>query len=435
MKQHSFKIASLGIQHVLAMYAGAVIVPLIIGGALGLSGEQLTYLVSIDIMTSGLATILQVWRNKYFGIGLPIVLGCTFTAVAPIIAIGNSYGISAIYGAIIVSGVFVVIIGKYFGKLVRFFPPVVTGSVVTIIGITLVPVAMNNMAGGQGSPDFGSLSNIGLAFGTLVFIVLLFRFSKGFIRSISILIGLIAGTIVAFFMGKVDFSAVGDASWLHVAKPFYFGMPTFEITPIITMILVAMVSLVESSGVYFALGDICGKKIEEKDLVKGYRAEGLASIIGGIFNSFPYTTYSQNVGLIQISGVRTNNVIYTAAGMLILLGFVPKIGALTTVIPPSVLGGAMIAMFGMVVASGIKMLSKVEFASQENLLIIACSVGMGLGVSVVPGLFSQLPENIRILTENGIVAGSLTAIMLNILFNELKIKQKKPEIIEEPKAS
>ncbi|WP_313800551.1 nucleobase:cation symporter-2 family protein [Cytobacillus sp.] len=435
MKQHPFKIASLGIQHVLAMYAGAVIVPLIIGGALGLSGEQLTYLVSIDIMTSGLATILQVWRNKYFGIGLPIVLGCTFTAVAPIIAIGNSYGISAIYGAIIVSGIFVVLIGKYFGKLVRFFPPVVTGSVVTIIGITLVPVAMNNMAGGQGSSDFGSLSNIGLAFGTLVFIVLLFRFSKGFIRSISILIGLIAGTIVAFFMGKVDFSAVGDASWLHVAKPFYFGMPTFEITPIITMILVAMVSLVESSGVYFALGDICGKKIEEKDLVKGYRAEGLASIIGGIFNSFPYTTYSQNVGLIQISGVRTNNVIYTAAGMLILLGFVPKIGALTTVIPPSVLGGAMIAMFGMVVASGIKMLSKVEFASQENLLIIACSVGMGLGVSVVPGLFSQLPENIRILTENGIVAGSLTAILLNILFNELKLKQKKAEIIEEPKAS
>ncbi|MFE8695735.1 nucleobase:cation symporter-2 family protein [Cytobacillus sp. FJAT-53684] len=435
MNGNRLKIASLGIQHVLAMYAGAVIVPLIIGGALGLTAEQLTYLVSIDIMTSGVATILQVWRNKYFGIGLPIVLGCTFTAVAPIIAIGNSYGISAIYGAIIVSGIFVVLIGKYFGKLVRFFPPVVTGSVVTIIGITLVPVAMNNMAGGEGSSDFGSLSNIGLAFGTLLFIVLLFRFSKGFIRSISILIGLIAGTIVAFFMGKVDFSAVMEASWFHMAKPFYFGMPTFEITPIITMILVAMVSLVESSGVYFALGDICGKKIEEKDLVKGYRAEGLASIIGGIFNSFPYTTYSQNVGLIQISGVRTSNVIYTAAGMLILLGFVPKIGAITTVIPPSVLGGAMIAMFGMVVASGIKMLSHVEFASQENLLIIACSVGMGLGVSVVPGLFSQLPENIRILTENGIVAGSFTAILLNILFNELKIKQKKPDIIGEPKAS
>ncbi|MBS4190973.1 purine permease [Bacillus sp. FJAT-49705] len=433
MNQQRLKIASLGIQHVLAMYAGAVIVPLIIGGALGLTGEQLTYLVSIDILTSGVATILQVWRNKYFGIGLPIVLGCTFTAVGPIIAIGNQYGISAIYGAILVSGVFVVIIGKYFGKLVRFFPPVVTGSVVTIIGITLVPVAMNNMAGGQGSPDFGALSNIALAFGTLLFIILLFRFSKGFIRSISILIGLVAGTIAASFMGKVDFTAVGEASWFHMAKPFYFGLPTFEITPIITMILVALVSLVESSGVYFALGDICGKKIEEKDLVNGYRAEGLASIIGGIFNSFPYTTYSQNVGLIQISGVKSNNVIYTAAAMLILLGFVPKIGAITTIIPAPVLGGAMVAMFGMVVASGIKMLSKVEFASQENLLIIACSVGMGLGVSVVPGLFAQLPVSIRILTENGIVAGSLTAILLNILFNEIKFKQKHPVKIKESK--
>ncbi len=435
MKQGPFKIASLGIQHVLAMYAGAVIVPLIIGGALGLTGEQLTYLVSIDIMTSGLATILQVWRNKFFGIGLPIVLGCTFTAVGPIIAIGTQYGISSIYGAILVSGIFVVLIGKYFGKLVRFFPPVVTGSVVTIIGITLIPVAMNNMAGGQGSVDFGSLSNIALAFGTLLFIILLFRFSKGFLRSISILIGLMAGTIVAYFMGKVDFSAVGEASWLHLPVPFYFGLPTFEIVPIITMILVALVSLVESSGVYFALADICGKKIEEKDLVNGYRAEGLASILGAIFNSFPYTTYSQNVGLIQISGVRSRNVIYTAAGMLIMLGFLPKIGALTTVIPESVLGGAMIAMFGMVISSGIKMLSKVEFSSQENLLIIACSVGMGLGVSVVPDLFAKLPDGISMLTSNGIVAGSVTAILMNILFNELKIKHKHPVKIKESNAS
>ncbi|KAB2338263.1 purine permease [Cytobacillus depressus] len=435
MKQKPYKIASLGIQHVLAMYAGAVIVPLIIGGALGLTGEQLTYLVSIDIMTSGIATIFQVWKNKYFGIGLPIVLGCTFTAVSPIIAIGNDYGISAIYGAIIVSGIIVVFIGKYFGKLIKFFPPVVTGSVVTIIGITLVPVAMNNMAGGQGSADFGALSNITLAFGTLLFIILLFRFSKGFVRSISILIGLMAGTVAGFFMGKVDFTAVAEASWFHMAKPFYFGLPTFEIIPILTMTLVAIVSLVESTGVYFALADICDKNIGEKDLVKGYRAEGLASILGGILNSFPYTTYSQNVGLVQISGVKKNIVIYVAASMLILIGFVPKIGAITTVVPNPVLGGAMVAMFGMVVAAGIKMLSQVEFASQENLLIIACSVGMGLGVTVVPGLFAELPKSIRILTENGIVAGSLTAILLNLLFNELKFNQKQSINIKETKAS
>ncbi|MFL6518493.1 MAG: solute carrier family 23 protein, partial [Bacillus sp. (in: firmicutes)] len=164
MKQHPFKIASLGIQHVLAMYAGAVIVPLIVGGALKFSGEQLTYLVSIDIFMCGIATILQVWQNRFFGVGLPIVLGCTFTAVGPMIAIGGQFGVSAIYGSILISGLFVIVISQFFGKLIKFFPPVVTGSVVTIIGITLIPVAMNNIAGGQGSPDFGSLSNIGLAF-------------------------------------------------------------------------------------------------------------------------------------------------------------------------------------------------------------------------------------------------------------------------------
>ncbi|MBT2636920.1 nucleobase:cation symporter-2 family protein [Bacillus sp. ISL-39] len=420
MKQNPIKIASLGIQHVLAMYAGAVIVPLIVGGALGLTGEQLTYLVSIDIFMCGIATLLQVWRNKFFGIGLPVVLGCTFTAVGPMIAIGGQYGISAIYGSILVSGIFVVVISKFFGKLVRFFPPVVTGSVVTIIGITLIPVAMNNMAGGQGSPDYGSLTNIGLAFGTLLFIIVLFRFFKGFVRAIAILLGLAAGTTVAYFMGMVNFAAVGEASWLHMPAPFYFGLPTFEVSAILTMILVAMVSLVESTGVYFALSDICEEKLEEKDLANGYRAEGLAIILGAFFNAFPYTTYSQNVGLLQLSGVKTKNVIYTAGAFLVLLGLVPKIGALTTIIPTPVLGGAMVAMFGMVVAYGIKMLSAVEFSSQENLLIIACSVGMGLGVTAVPELFTQMPSSIRILTDNGIVAGSLTAIALNLVFNVFK---------------
>jgi xanthine permease len=428
MKQSPWKTASLGIQHVLAMYAGAVIVPLIIGGALHLSGKQLAYLVSLDILTSGIATLLQVWQNRYFGIGLPIVLGCTFTAVGPIIAIGGQYGMSAIYGSILVSGIIVLLIASFFGKLVRFFPPVVTGSVVTIIGITLIPVAMNNVAGGQGSPDFGSVTNLSLAFGTLLFIIVLYRFFKGFIRAISILLGLIAGTIAATLLGKVNFSAVGEASWFHMVAPLHFAAPTFQLAPIITMTLVAIVSLVESTGVYFALSDITGRKLTEQDLVKGYRAEGLASIVGALFNSFPYTTYSQNVGLVQFSGVKSKNVIYTMAGILIFLGFVPKIAALTTVVPTSVLGGAMVAMFGMVIASGIKMLSKVDFSSQENLLIIACSVGVGLGVTAVPNLFDALPESVKILTNSGIVAGSLTAILLNLIFNVAKPKQQSQAI-------
>lgn len=413
----ALKNTALGIQHVLAMYAGAVIVPLIVGGAIGLSTEQLTYLVAIDILMCGVATILQVMSNRFFGIGLPVVLGCTFTAVGPMIAIGGDYGVSAIYGAIIVSGVVVILISGFFGKLVKFFPPVVTGSVVTIIGITLIPVAINNMGGGQGAADFGSLSNILLAFGTLLFIVLLYRFSSGFIKAISILIGIVGGTVAAAFMGKVDFSPVRDSDFFHMIQPFYFGTPTFEISPIITMTLVAIVSLVESTGVYFALGDMLGKKIEKEDLTKGYRAEGIAVVLGGIFNSFPYTTFSQNVGLMQISGVKTKTVIYITGAMLIVLGFIPKIAALTTIIPASVLGGAMIAMFGMIVAQGIKMLSKVVSDTEDNSMIIACSIGIGLGVTVVPELFDSLPTSMKILTSNGIVAGSMTAIVLNIVFN------------------
>ncbi|AGE77378.1 MAG TPA: purine permease [Bacillus sp. (in: Bacteria)] len=430
MKQHPFKIASLGMQHMLAMYAGAIIVPLIVGGGLGLNQKELTYLVSIDLLMCGVATILQALSNRFFGIGLPVVLGCTFTAVGPMIAIGKQYGVSSIYGAIIAAGLFVVIFAKLFGKLVKLFPPVVTGSVVTVIGVTLVPAAINDMAGGVGSKDFGSLENLALAFGVLLFIIIMYRFFDGFIRSISILLGLLFGTIVAAFMGKVSLQAVGEADWFHGIQPFYFGTPTFELTPIITMILVACVGIVEATGVYFALSDICNKKIGEKELTKGYRAEGLAMVLGGIFNAFPYTTYSQNVGLVQLTGVRNRVIIYTCGGMLIVLGFIPKIAAITTIIPKSVLGGAMLAMFGMVMAYGIKMLSSVDFGKQENLLIVACSVGIGLGVTVVPTLFSQLPESIRILTDNGIVLGSASAVLLNIVFN--MVPQRKVKVEEEP---
>ncbi|WP_106494717.1 nucleobase:cation symporter-2 family protein [Lentibacillus sp. Marseille-P4043] len=430
--KNASKQVTLGIQHLLAMYAGAVIVPLIIGGALGFNANELTYLVSIDILLCGIATILQITTNRFVGIGLPVVLGCTFTAVGPIIAIGGEYGISGVYGSVIVSGLIICLISGFFGKLVKFFPPVVTGSVVTVIGITLIPVAVDNLGGGADASDFGSLANVLLGFGTLLLIILIYRFSTGFIRSISILLGLVAGTVVAFFIGKVDFTPVREATFFHMVEPFHFGLPTFEWPAILTMTLVAMVSLVESTGVYFALSDICERDLTEDDLAKGYRAEGLAAVLGGIFNAFPYTTFSQNVGLVQMSGVRSRKIILLTGLMLVALGFLPKVAALATIIPSSVLGGAMIAMFGMVVSQGIKMLGKIISDSQENSMIIACSVGIGLGVTVAPDLFSSLPASIQILTSNGIVAGSITAITLNIIFNMLPLrKRKRAEVLYE----
>ncbi|AOZ92440.1 nucleobase:cation symporter-2 family protein [Paenibacillus crassostreae] len=421
--RNPFQTLSLGLQHVLAMYAGAVIVPLIVAGQLGLTSEQLTYLISIDLLACGVATLLQVWGNRFFGIGLPVMLGCAFQAVSPMIAIGLKDGVSAIYGAIIASGIFVILFSGLFGKLIALFPPVVTGSVVTIIGVTLIPVALTDLGGGSGSPDFGSPLNLSLGFGVLLFIVLMNRFTKGFIRSISVLIGLIVGTIVSGMLGHVDFAPLRDASWFHAVQPFYFGKPTFHASAIITMILVAIVSVAESTGVFMALGKIVDKDITSKDLSRGYRAEGIAIVIGGIFNSFPYTTYSQNVGLVQMSRVKTRDVIVVAGGLLIIIGFVPKIAALTQLVPTAVLGGAMVALFGMVVSSGIRMLGdQVDLNRYENLFIIACSVGIGLGVTVVPEVFAQLPDSLRILVDNGIVAGSVTAILMNLIFNGIKGK-------------
>ncbi|SDX95099.1 nucleobase:cation symporter-2 family protein [Salimicrobium album] len=429
------KTAALGFQHLLAMYTGAVLIPLIVGGALGLSSAQLTYLVAIDLLMCGVATILQVIRTKWFGIGLPVVLGCTFTAIGPMIAIGGQYGVSGIYGALLASGLLVMLFARFFGKLVRFFPTVVTGTVVTVIGITLIPEAIKNMGGGAGAEDFGSASNLLLAFGTLAVIIALYRFSTGFTRAISIMLGLVAGTVIAAFFGKVDFQAVGEADVFHMVEPFYFGMPTFHWSAILTMTLVAMVSLVESTGVYFAVSDMRDEVPDEKDLTRGYRSEGLAIFLGAVFNAFPYTAFSQNVGLMNMTGVKSRKVIFTTGGMLIILGFLPKIAAVTTVIPTPVLGGAMLAMFGMVISQGIKMLSPVIRDSTENSMIVACSIGMGLGVTTVPELFRSLPEGIQILTSNGIVAGSLTAIVLNIVFHASFSKKSAVEVPAAERAS
>lgn len=223
----------------------------------------------------------------------------------------------------------------------------------------------------------------------------------------------------------VDFAPVAEATWAHIPQPFYFGLPTFHASAILTMTIVAMVSMVESTGVFLALGEICNRKLTPQDLAHGYRAEGLASIIGGIFNSFPYTTFSQNVGLVELSKVRKTTVIVVCGIMLVVLGLVPKFAALATIIPTSVLGGAMVAMFGMVCAAGIRMLGKADLTDSNTMLIAACSITLGLGVTVTPNLFAQFPSSVRILLESGIVVGALTAVVLNILFNYDKIKESK----------
>ena len=416
----------LSVQHLLAMYAGAILVPIIVGTSLKFSAEEIAYLVTVDIFMCGVATFLQA--NKVTGTGLPIVLGCTFTAVAPMILIGQTKGLDVLYGSLLISGILVVLIAPFFSYLVKFFPPVVTGSVVTIIGINLMPVAMNYLAGGEGAKNYGDTKNLILGGVTLLIILILQRFTKGFLKSIAILIGLAIGTALAGIFGMVDIKQVGNAHWFGFPVPFRFSGFGFDVSSILVFFIVAVVSLIESTGVYHALSEITGRKLERKDFRKGYTAEGLAIILGSIFNAFPYTAYSQNVGLVSLSGAKKNNVIYGMVILLLICGCIPKLGALANIIPLPVLGGAMIAMFGMVMAYGVSILGNINFQNQNNLLIIAISVGLGAGISAVPQAFKGLGEQFAWLTQNDIVLGAISAIILNFFFNGIKYKQTEENV-------
>ncbi|HHJ8736323.1 TPA: nucleobase:cation symporter-2 family protein [Streptococcus pyogenes] len=406
--------AVLGLQHVLSMYAGSILVPIMIAGALGYSARELTYLISTDIFMCGVATFLQLKLTKHTGVGLPVVLGCAFQSVAPLSIIGAQQGSSAMFGALIASGIYVILVAGIFSKIARFFPPIVTGSVITVIGLSLVGVAMGNMGDNVKEPTAQSMM---LSLLTIVIILLVQKFTKGFVKSISILIGLVAGTLISAMMGLVDTTPVVEASWIHVPTPFYFGMPTFDITSIVMMCIIATVSMVESTGVYLALSDLTNDQLDEKRLRNGYRSEGIAVFLGGLFNTFPYTGFSQNVGLVQISGIKTRRPIYYAAGILVVIGLLPKFGAMAQMIPSPVLGGAMLVLFGMVALQGMQMLNRVDFQKNEyNFIIAAVSISAGLGFNGT-NLFASLPETAQMFLTNGIVIATLTSVVLNLVLN------------------
>ena len=421
-KQSQVRNAILGFQHLLAMYSGDILVPLLIGTALRFNAVQMTYLVSMDIFMCGVATLLQIKRTPITGIGLPVVLGCAVEYVAPLQSIGKNFGLGYMYGGIMVAGLFILLIAKPFAKLRKFFPPVVTGSLITLIGFTLMPVAFQNLGGGDTTAkSFGDPTHLLIGSFTALVIIVLNIWARGFIKQIAILIGIVMGTLLAIAMGTVDFASVGQAHWVQLPQLFYFATPKFEWSSIATLILAALTCMIESTGVYFALADITKRDLSDDDLARGYRSEGLAAILGGLFNTFPYSTFSQNVGIVQLSGIKKLAPIYYSAFMLMILGLVPKFGAVATLIPSSVLGGAMLIMFGMVGAQGIKMLSDVDL-NIRNLLIIAISVGMGIGVTTQPALFQYLPSSVQVIMSNGMVIGCFTAVILNILLNHTGLK-------------
>ncbi|MEO7335110.1 MAG: nucleobase:cation symporter-2 family protein, partial [Caldimonas sp.] len=420
------RLAALGLQHVLVMYAGAVAVPLIVGRALRLSPEQVAVLISADLFCCGLVTLIQsLGFGRWFGIRLPVMMGVTFASVGPMIAMANVTpgvdGARAIFGAIIGAGIVSILIAPMVSRLLRFFPPVVTGTIIAVIGISLMRVGIGWAMGGPpplaqnvdvpklvamvdgaraaaaanaasaalvtpsatgtaaaassaigaapalrlgpipmlDNPGYAALDNMAIAAFVLIVILLVTRYTRGFLSNISVLLGIVAGCVLAVALGKMTFEKVARAHWFDVVTPFAFGMPTFDLVMVLTMTLVMLVVMIESTGMFLALSDLTGKPIGQTDLAAGLRTDGLGTLIGGIFNTFPYTSFSQNVGLVGVTGVRSRFVCVAAGLIMIVLGLVPKMGALVESVPQFVLGGAGLVMFGMVAATGIRILANV----------------------------------------------------------------------------
>ena len=411
----------LSIQHLLAMYAGAVAVPLLIAGAFGFTAEQTAYLVATDIFVCGIATLLQVLRGRFVGIGLPVVMASTFTSVGPMIAIGTNpeLGPAYAFGGVLIAGAIMLLIAPIFAKLSKLFPPLVQGVVVALIALTLTPVAIDNVAGGAGSADYGSIDNLLIAGATFLTILLISKFAKGFLQSISILIGIVVGMIVAGLFGSLDFSSVAAASWFQIPVPFKLVTPQFDVGAIISMTIVGIVTFIETTGYYLGVAGMSNIKLKEADFRRGYTSSALAFVFSGIFNTSPQTSFSQNLGVIQTSGVKKREVILNLVALMLLAGLVPKIGAFATAVPAAVLGGALIFLFGNVLAYAISVIGAQDLGG-NNGLIVGASLIIGLGVTVAPDAFANLPNWLSWITSSGIVAGTLAILILNLIFNGIE---------------
>ncbi|MDP4299879.1 nucleobase:cation symporter-2 family protein [Leptothrix discophora] len=450
------RLVALGFQHVLVMYAGAIAVPLIVGRALKLSPEQVALLISADLFCCGIVTLIQsLGVTQWFGIRLPVMMGVTFAAVGPMVAMAESMpgldGARTIFGAIIAAGVIGMVIAPLASRMLRFFPPVVTGTIIAIIGISLMRVGIGWAMGGPAflakipdpahlqavanakaagtalpvgaapmipNPNYAALDNMAIALFVLACILLIAKYGRGFIANISVLLGIVIGGVVATLAGKMTFGKVASAHWFDLVLPFSFGMPIFDPVLIATMVLVMIVTFIESTGMFLALSDLTGRKLTSQSLAAGLRTDGLGTLIGGIFNTFPYTSFSQNVGLVGVTGVRSRFVCVAGGIILIVLGLIPKMAALVESLPQFVLGGAGLVMFGMVAATGVRILAGVDYkANKNNLYIVAVSISAGMIPLVAPAWTQHMPHGLHPLLESGILLTTISAVVLNLFFN------------------
>lgn len=420
-----------GFQHVLTMYGGIIAPPLIIGAAAGMPSSDIGLLIAACLFIGGLATLLQTLGIPFFGAQLPLVQGVSFSGVATMtVIVSEGGGIQTIFGAVMVSALIGLAITPIFSKIIRFFPPVVTGTVITIIGLTLMPVAANwAMGGNSTADDYGSMANIGLAALTLAIVLLLSKVGSGAISRLSILLAIVIGTLIAIPLGMADFSAVGTGPIFSFPTPFAFGLPIFDIAAIISMFIVVLVTLIETSADILAVGEIVETKVDSRRIGDGLRADMLSSAISPIFGSFTQSAFAQNVGLVAVTGVKSRFVVSAGGVILVVLGLLPVLGRVVAAVPTAVLGGAGVVLFGTVAASGIRILSKVEYKNNMNLIVVAASLGFGMIPIAAPTFYEQFPSWFATIFHSGISSAAVMAILLNVLFNHIKAGNSKNQSV------
>ncbi|WAL98696.1 nucleobase:cation symporter-2 family protein [Streptomyces sp. Je 1-369] len=424
-KLHPSRLVPAALQHIAAMYAGVVTPPLIIGQACGLDTVAQTRLIAAGLLIAGLATILQTLGVKGFvGNRLPFVNAASSAGIAPILAIAetNAKGdqLPAIYGAVMVAGVFCLAVGPFFGKLLRFFPPLVTGVVITLIGVTLMPVPVKWAQGGDDTdPTFGDMKYLALAAFTLVVILLFQRFGRGFLKQVALLAGMFIGTLAAIPFGMADFTSVQTAPLAALPTPFAAGAPIFQPAAILSLCIVMLVLMTESAAGMLALGEICERKTDGRTITRGLRTDGIATLVGPVFGGFPTSAFAQNVGVVSLTRVRSRYVVAVAGGALIVLGAFPVLGAVVNVVPMPVLGGAGIVLFGSIAVSGIRTLSEAGLDDSSNIILVAVALGAGIIPLAAPTFYAEFPAWAQTVLGSGISAGALVAVTLNLFFHHL----------------
>lgn len=413
------------LQHIAAMYAGVVTPPLIIGQAVGLDTAGMTRLIAASLLIAGLATIVQtIGIGTFAGNRLPFVNAASSAGIAPMLAIAETsapgHQLPAIYGAVLVAGVFCLTVGPFFGRLLRFFPPLVTGVVITLIGVTLMPVPVAWAQGGDATAaDFGAMKYLALAAFTLVVILLIQRFGRGFLKQVALLVGMFVGTLAAIPFGLADFSALKSAPLAALPTPFAFGAPEFHPAAILSLCIVMLVLMTESSAGMLALGEICDRRTDGRTITRGLRTDGIATLVGPVFGGFPTSAFAQNVGVVSLTRVRSRYVVAAAGGALLVLGAFPVLGAVVSLVPMPVLGGAGIVLFGSIAVSGIRTLSEAGLDDSSNIILVAVALGAGIIPLAAPTFYAGFPAWAQTVLGSGISAGALVAVVLNLFFHHL----------------